>query len=118
MSSLTFKAGVTGPEQVGEAGVVCPVPVCPRGEAHAPELGEVVQAAPAVGREGRSVRVSNGANYVNVLELHILGGLRDFVRPASALTGKLATSIRPLIRPESVKLTYILPQFSILISLT
>ena len=93
LSSITFETRITGPEKIGEAGIVCPVPVCPRGEAHAPELCEVVQAAPAVGSEGRSVRVSDGANDVNVLELHILGGLRDFVRPASALAGKLATSV-------------------------
>ena len=64
-----------------------------RGEAHAPELSEVIQAAPAVGREGCSVRVSDGADDINVLELHILGSLRDFVRPAPTLAGKLAASI-------------------------
>ena len=54
-----------------------------------PVLGEVVQTAAAVGGEGRGVRVPDGADDVDVLELNVLGSLRDFVGPAPALTGKL-----------------------------
>ena len=93
LSSLTFEAGIAGPEQVSKTGVVGPAPVRPRDEAHAPELSEVVQTTPAVGREGCGVRVSDGADDVNVLELHVLGSFRDFVRPTPALAGKLAASI-------------------------